>query len=69
MSTFDDLIKSNAKAIIGFVFLMGLAYGEIKEFRAVELRLEKKIKLIKENTDEIVLLKIKIAVLESKKCE
>lgn len=66
MSNLDTFVKDNAKWLIGLVFFAGLAYGEIKNVRNVESRLNKKIKIISELEDDINTIKTELEILKIK---
>ena len=55
--------------IIGIIFTMGIAYGQIgqldEDIKVLEQRLEKKIKVINENADRIVELEKELARLKA----
>jgi|TARA_R110000823_G_scaffold313799_1_gene441834 hypothetical protein len=68
MPTVDNFIKDNAKWLLTLVFLAGLLYGEVQNFRNVEERLTKKIKVINEVEKNVQANSDRILILESIKC-
>ncbi len=69
MATVDDFIKNNAKWLLVLLFSAGMFYSEMKNFKTVEERLSKKIKIIQDNKEKIHQLELQIIKLETKKCK
>lgn len=66
----EEFIKGNSKWLLVTLFFAGAFYAEMKSFRTVEERLDKKIKVIQENKEEIQELRIEIVRLtEQHKCK
>lgn len=63
----NDFLKDNVKWLLTVVFSAGLLYGEIQNFRSVEERLSKKIKIISSLQKDINNLENRIIVLETTK--
>lgn len=61
----NNFLKENVKWLLTVVFSAGLLYGEIKDFRRVEERLSKKIKIISSLQEDINDLENRIIVLET----
>lgn len=61
----DAFIKDNSKWLLTLVFAAGFLYGEIQNFRNVEDRLTKKIKVITVLQQEVQHLEKRIIVLET----
>jgi hypothetical protein len=61
----DAFIKDNSKWLLTLVFAAGFLYGEIQNFRNVEERLTKKIKVITVLQQEVQHLEKRIIVLET----
>ena len=61
----DNFLKGNVKWLLTLVFATGLLYGEIQNFRNVEERLSKKIKVIGELQEEVYDLENRVIVLET----
>jgi hypothetical protein len=60
----DSFLKDNVKWLLTLVFAAGLLYGEVQNFRNVEERLTKKIRVISELEEEVEELVHRIIVLE-----
>lgn len=69
MKSADEFIKNNSKWLLILLFSAGMFYSEMQDFRNVEERLNKKIKIIQENELKIHALEIRIVTLETKKCK
>lgn len=66
----NQFIKDNSRWLLVLLFSAGIVYAEFQNLKTVEDRLDKKIKIIKENEDKIHALEVEIAVLKSKiKCK
>jgi len=63
----NNFLKENVKWLLTVVFSAGLLYGEIQNFRNVEERLTKKIRVISELKESINDLENRIIVLETTK--
>ena len=62
----DSFIKDNAKWLLTVVFAAGILYAEFTNFKNVEERLSKKIRVISHLEDEMHDLENRIIVLETK---
>jgi cell division protein FtsL len=67
MSKIESFLKDNIIFVVTFVFSCGIIYSEFQSLRAVESRLNKKIKVISEMSSQINDLENRIIVLETTK--
>ena len=66
MGAVDNFVQKNAYSLLALVFFAGLLYGEVKSLNTLEGRLDKKIKVMVENTDRIIELEKEVAVYHKK---
>jgi hypothetical protein len=69
MIALDNFLKDNSKWLLILLFSAGMFYSEMQDFKTVETRLSKKIKIIDENKDKIHKLELRIVALETQKCK
>ena len=65
MSRIESFLKDNIIFVVTFVFSCGIIYSEFQSIKAIESRLNKKIKVISEMASQINDLENRIIVLET----